>query len=95
MIKSTLSQEPWLHDPAVAEIPWREEQTKLPSKMAFGVYRVDGLETPLSVSPIAPVQRGLDEAIALLKKLGHEVIEWNPPSHARAMGIAVSHILTR
>ena len=89
MIQSTLSQEPWLHDPTVADLPWREERTVLPSKLAFGVYLSDSEPNPLAVRPIPPVKRGLDELVSLIRKLGHDVIEWEPPSHSRAMEIGV------
>src|ERR1700761_7060454 len=46
MLKSTLSQKPWLHDPAVVDMPWREELASLSStdgaKLAFGFYPSDG-----------------------------------------------------
>ena len=89
MLQSTLSQEPWLHDPAVTEIPWREELCKLTTKMAFGVYRTDPGDSPLAVRPLPPVNRAMEEVISVMRKLGHDVIEWTPPSHSRAMEIGV------
>ena len=83
VIKGLLSQQPWLHDPLVHEIPWREDQEKQmldllnTSKLAFGIYKDDGI-----VTPHPPVQRALDIAVKTLEKMGHKVIEWKPPSHA-------------
>ena len=88
MIKALLSQLPWLHDPLVHEIPWREDQERQildltnTSKLVFGVYRNDGL-----VTPHPPVQRALDIAVNTFKKLGHKVMEWNPPSHRKGNDI--------
>ena len=88
VIKGLLSQQPWLHDPLVHEIPWREDQEKQildllnTSKLAFGIFKNDGI-----VTPHPPVQRALDIAVKTLEKMGHKVIEWKPPSHGRANDI--------
>lgn len=78
VIKSILSQEPWFHDPLVAEMPWRDEIEKQVlamvetagsgSKLAFGVLRHDGV-----VTPHPPVRRAVDIVVQTLQKLGHEV----------------------
>ncbi|CAF9916688.1 Acetamidase [Imshaugia aleurites] len=90
LVKSLLSQEPWLHDPLCNEIPWRQDQEKQAldlissSKLAFGILKHDG-----AITPHPPVQRALDMVVETLKKLGHEVIEWDPPSHKRGYDIIV------
>lgn len=87
MVKSVLSQKPWLHDPHVVELPWRDEQEKQildiigsagskSGKLAFGVMKHDGI-----VAPHPPVGRAVDMVVNTLRKLGHEIIEWKPPSH--------------
>ncbi|KAJ9640388.1 hypothetical protein H2201_002564 [Coniosporium apollinis] len=86
MIKSLLSQEPWLHDPMVNELPWRDEQEKQildlvrpaskGGKLAFGVLKHDG-----AVAPQPPVRRAIEMVVKTLEGLGHEIIEWKPPSH--------------
>lgn len=95
VIKGLLSQKPWLHDPLVAEIPWRNEQEKAVldivnanggGQLCFGILRNDGL-----VQPQPPVRRALDIAIKTAEKLGHKIIEWEPPSHQRGLEIAVSY----
>lgn len=70
-------------------MPWREELTKLPAKLAFGVYRTDKRERLLSARPLPPVKRAMDEVVTLLQDLGHDIIEWDPPSHARAIEVAL------
>lgn len=79
--KALLAQRPWLHDPQVCEIPWRAEQEAAlgleeGKKLAFGVLRSDGI-----VNPQPPLKRAIDIMVAKLKELGHEVVEWTPPSH--------------
>ncbi|OCL03701.1 amidase [Glonium stellatum] len=93
VITALLSQEPWLHDPMVIEMPWRYEQEKeihklvgsvgdasRAGKLIFGVLKHDGL-----VAPTPPVRRAIDRVVEELKRLGHEVIEWKPPSHRKIL----------
>lgn len=79
MVKSLLTLEPWLRDPLVVEIPWREDRereildligakdTQTP-KLAFGIMRHDQV-----VNPQPPIRRALDIVEKVLKNLGHEV----------------------
>jgi amidase len=75
-VQSILSTKPWLQDPMVHEIPWRQEQEHLESKLSFGVIFSDG---HVGITP--PIKRALDITVAALKKQGHEVIPWTPPLH--------------
>ncbi|KAH8809188.1 amidase signature domain-containing protein, partial [Xylogone sp. PMI_703] len=88
MLQATLSQQPWLLDPAVVDLPWREEIATMPprdgSKLTFGIYADDGV-----ISPLPPIKRAMEEVKSLIHKLGHETINWNPPSHARGLAIAI------
>ena len=79
MFKSLLSQQPWLHDPLVHEIPWRDELEQQvidlvastqsgTDKLAFGVLKHDGV-----VTPHPPVRRAMDIVVKTLEKLGHKV----------------------
>lgn len=60
VIRSLLSQQPWLHDPLCHEIPWRDNHEKeiqdliSHSKLVFGVIKHDGI-----VTPHPPVRRAL------------------------------------
>ncbi|KAF2472463.1 amidase [Lindgomyces ingoldianus] len=89
VMKALLAQKPWLHDPLVHELPWRYEQEKeilelidpvsdasKARKLSFGVFRTDGI-----VNPVPPVRRAIGIVVKALTDLGHEVIEWQPPSH--------------
>ena len=79
VIKAILSRQPWLHDPLVHEIPWRDEQEeqivkKLSARstpapqLAFGILKNDGITTPHP-----PVQRAMDIVAKAITQLGHKV----------------------
>ncbi|KAF7919378.1 uncharacterized protein EAE97_011710 [Botrytis byssoidea] len=91
VMKSILSAQPWLHDPLVCEIPWRDEQEQMVldaiisnggGQLAFGVFKCDR-----GVAPQPPVARAIDIVVNTVKRLGHKVIEWKPPSHQRGCAI--------
>ena len=74
-MKSLLSTQPWLHDPTVLELPWRDDQEKevhdlisSSRQLAIGVLECDGV-----VTPHPPVQRAMKLAIDTLERLGHKV----------------------
>lgn len=95
LFKAVLSQQPWLHDPLVLEIPWRDDhvqeirsliekaKTQKPG-LAFGILRYDGVSR---LHP--PIARGLRLVEEILNRLGHKTIPWEPPSHTEAHELAV------
>jgi amidase len=92
--KSVLSQQPWLYDPLVNELPWRDEQEQAilniaksgkGGQLAFGIMRSDG-----NIYPQPPVRRAMEIVVKTIEKLGHKAIEWKPPSHQRCLELAVS-----
>lgn len=83
LVKSILTQEPWLYDPLVLEIPWRNDEEKQiqdlitaepneTPRLAFGILKDDEM-----VNLVPPVRRAMDIVIRSLKEIGHEV--WNIP----------------
>lgn len=90
LVKSLLSQKPWLYDPMVVDMPWRsaeeEEITNLvksvsgKGKLAFGLLKSDGI-----ANPNPPVQRAVQMTAEVLEKAGHTIIEWKPPSHEKIL----------
>lgn len=91
LIQSLLSQKPWLHDPLVLEIPWRDAHEKeitdiinAKEKFAFGILTHDGI-----ITPHPPVQRAMGMVIQTLERLGHKTVPWDPPSHKRGLDICV------
>ena len=91
MLRSILSQKPWLHDPAVVHLQWRDELcTPLPtdgSKLTFGLLPSDGI-----VNPQPAVQRAFEKVKNLILEMGHDVVDWKPPSHEKAIALAVSQV---
>ena len=85
--KALLEQNPWFYDPLVHEIPWRadhEAEIKATKKLCFGVLRTDGV-----VNPTPPVARAIDQVVKAVRDAGHEVIDWNPPSHRTLVDTAM------
>ncbi|KAG5294430.1 amidase [Histoplasma ohiense] len=96
LFKSVLSQKPWLHDPLAIELPWRDEAEQEvldlikssaagKGQLSFGIMSSDDY-----IEPVPPVSRALRMMTATLLKLGHKVIEWKPPSHQRALELALT-----
>ncbi|KIW12666.1 hypothetical protein PV08_09944 [Exophiala spinifera] len=88
MVQAVLSQKPWLHDPAVVELPWRDElympQPADGSKLTFGIFPTDGF-----TNPQPPIRRALEMVQEVIIAMGHEVVEWQPPSHQEATQLAL------
>ena len=76
LFKSVLGQSPWLGDPGVLEIPWREEVEKetrglvegAPEGLAFGIMYDDG-----EIEPHPPIKRALKIVEDTVRGLGHRV----------------------
>ena len=88
-VKALLSQHPWLHDPLVHEIPWRDEQEREiieigsskneSSQLAFGVLCNDK-----AINPHPPVRRAIGIVTRTIQRLGHKV--YCPPCLAPDKG---------
>lgn len=76
LTKTMLDVQPWILDPNVVPLPWRqgledETRKKIASKkLRFGVIRSDGM-----VQPHPPVARAVDEAVKALVAKGYEVLQ--------------------
>lgn len=94
LTKSMLAAKPWLHDPLVVDMPWRdaEEQairdivksSSSKGQLTLAVLKSDGI-----VNPQPPVARAITTVVEALTSAGHKVIEWKPPSHQRLLDIAL------
>ncbi|KAM7205455.1 Amidase signature domain containing protein [Naviculisporaceae sp. PSN 640] len=95
VLKSLLSTEPWLHDPYIVPIPWREAEEYHPESSggevgeqqqrygpAFGIMTNDGV-----VTPHPPVQRALQVVKHALNRMGHKLVHWEPPSNKESQEI--------
>jgi amidase len=77
-MRGLLSLSPWMNDPLVHEIPWREdiytkfkESASGSSQLSFGIMRTDHY---VIVQP--PVQRAMEIVVNKLKSLGHSVCSY-------------------
>jgi amidase len=76
--KAVIDSQPWLLDPKMLPIPWRQVEVK--KKLKIAVLWNDNI-----CLPTPPVTRALKETAESLKKAGHEVIEWDPKLHSKAV----------
>ncbi|KAI1125900.1 amidase signature domain-containing protein [Nemania abortiva] len=90
LLRADLSTKPWLRDPAVVPIPFRDDVAReyelranpdgtansaVPLKL--GVLWTDG-----AVQPHPPITRGLKIVAEAMRSAGHKIVDWNPPVHA-------------
>ncbi|KAK9463259.1 amidase signature domain-containing protein [Lipomyces oligophaga] len=100
VFKTIIDLKPWEYDYTSHPIPWR--QITLPAKLKIGVMYSDSV-----VDPSPACARALQTTVDALKKAGHEIVEFEPPSPLQALRIATqlivadagqmgtSHLLTR
>jgi amidase len=97
--QALLTQQPWLADPLVNDLPWRDSKEDEiyaivkaahgngngngSGGLAFGILHDDGI-----VRPTPPVRRALALTASALRRLGHTVIPWHPPSHTTGLALA-------
>lgn len=72
-MKTVAASEPWLQDPQIVPIPWRDEAAVLPRQLCFGIAFSDGKSRS---SP--PITRALNMVKTALEAAGHKVIEYIP-----------------
>ena len=97
--RSLLSTQPWINDPAVVPIPWRQEVTDAlnhrllsteeakSQPLKLGILWNDG-----SVEPHPLVRRGLKMVVDAVRHAGHTVVDWLPPKQSTAKRIHVSFL---
>jgi amidase len=83
--KTIVDSQPWQLDPKCVPIPWRQIENKKQLKIA--VLWNDG-----TVIPTPPVTRALKETVEKLQKAGHEIVEWDPVLHPKAIELLVSFL---
>ncbi|KAG8158088.1 hypothetical protein KVR01_011849 [Diaporthe batatas] len=81
LVAAVLADEPWLRDPLVAEMPWRQdayyEAARQEKKLVVGVAPTDGV-----VTPHPPVLRAVETVAAALRAQGHAVVPIPPDAGA-------------
>ncbi|KAI1303986.1 amidase signature domain-containing protein [Xylaria venustula] len=98
LFRADLSTKPWLRDPAVVPMPFRDEiareyesranpdgTTNGAMPLKLGVLWTDG-----AVQPHPPITRGLNIVVDAMRSGGHKVVDWSPPpqSIGRAIHLA-------
>ncbi|KAI9781915.1 MAG: hypothetical protein M1816_002138 [Peltula sp. TS41687] len=100
LMSTVLSTQPWLRDPYVVNIPWRQHITDATllraasdgsstgvKPLKLGIYWTDGV-----VTPHPPIARGLHMVVDAVKKAGHKVVEWRPPSQTTAKRVHLAFL---
>lgn len=90
-MKTVIAAKPWLNEPSVVPIPWRDHESHLAAqnekKLKVGVLWHDGI-----VMPHPPILRALQDVVEKLKKVdGVEIVDWEPYNHEEAWEI-ISHL---
>lgn len=76
--KAIIDSKPWILDPRMLPIPWRPAE--LNKKLKIAVLWNDGL-----CHPTPPVRRALKTVTEKLKAAGHEIVDWDPKLHPKAV----------
>lgn len=95
VMSALLSSEPWVRDPSVVPIPWRDMIERDISgrvnqhgrAVGNAALRIGFLYNDGFMKPHPPITRGLRIVQEALKQAGHQVVEWAPPSHHDAAQI--------
>ncbi|KAI0652389.1 general amidase GmdA [Trametes meyenii] len=77
-----LQYEPWLQEPPLFEIPWKQDVAEgagLPEKLTIAVLWDDGV-----AAPHPPILDALKRTRDALLAAGHDVITWEPVDHQAA-----------
>jgi amidase len=76
--KILVDAQAWQLDPKVLPIPWRQVDMK--KKLKIAVLWNDGI-----CLPTPPVTRALKETKEKLQQAGHELVDWDPKLHPKAL----------
>lgn len=90
LTKSILAAQPWNYDPAVVEMPWRQEKedevwstvNSAQGQLSFGVMKSDKI-----VNPQPPVARAIDLVVKAVQRAGHKAIDFHDPMHQEGLAI--------
>ena len=88
-----LQYEPWLIEPALLEIPWKQsvvDGAGMPSRLSIAILWDDGV-----VAPHPPILDALARTRDALLAAGHEVLSWEPVAHQEAWDLLVRSARTR
>ncbi|KAL6716404.1 hypothetical protein ACLMJK_005971 [Lecanora helva] len=87
-MKTVIDAKPWLNEPSLVPIPWRDQESRLTKAsgektLKVGVMRHDGV-----VRPHPPIVSALNDIAEKLSAVeGVEVVDWQPYKHDEAWEI--------
>ncbi|KAL8689337.1 MAG: hypothetical protein Q9218_004968 [Villophora microphyllina] len=92
-MRTILAAKPWLTEPSLVPIPWRDRESHLPTtpscekKLKIAVLWHDGV-----VTPHPPITRALRTVVQKLQShpSNFEIVNWHPYNHAEAWEIIAS-----
>ncbi len=91
-MKTVLDSQPWVNDPSLVPIPWRDEQSYL-NQDCCTTLRVAVLWDDGVVKPHPPITRALKDVVGRLNGIrGIEIVELKPYKHDLAWELVVSLI---
>lgn len=90
-MKTVIAGKPWLHEPSLVPIPWRDQESYLEGpagkKLKVGVMFHDGV-----VMPHPPIVQALEDVVNRLNQIDEiDVVKWHPYKHDEAWEI-LSHL---
>ncbi|KAF2639078.1 amidase [Massarina eburnea CBS 473.64] len=88
-MKTIIDAQPWLTEPAVIPMPWRDYQLPQDRPLRIGVLWHDGV-----VRPHPPITRALNMVTEELQRNGIEVVDFKPHLHDEAWAIISSLYFT-
>lgn len=85
--KTVIAAKPWVNDPALVPLPWREDDNFFPNgKLKVAVMWHDGI-----VKPHPPIYRALNAMVGKLKEVPNvQIVDWKPYKHDTAWKITSS-----
>ncbi|KAK3176528.1 hypothetical protein OEA41_007851 [Lepraria neglecta] len=89
-MKTIIAAKPWVMDPSLVPLPWRDEQSYLEENDCKRL-KVAILWSDAVVKPHPPIMRILKKVVRKLRKVGGvEVVEWKPYKHDFAWELTVN-----
>ncbi|KAM0794297.1 putative glutamyl-tRNA amidotransferase subunit A [Usnea florida] len=90
-MKTVLGAKPWVLDPSLVPLPWRDEQTYFMEKKKRKRIKIAVLWSDDVVKPHPPITRALKEVINKVREVpGVEVVDWKPYKHDFAWKLIAS-----
>ena len=89
-MKTVLDAKPWLDDPSLVPVPWRDQQLSVGNSDGR-VLKIAVLWDDDVVKPQPPINRALQEVEKRLKGVQNiEIVNWKPYKHDYAWELIVS-----